>query len=146
MTAMSSDDTGLAGFRAGHGRAEQWQDAVEAALRQMGDPPAGANLGFVYMTDWLAPAARAILTYLQQATGVEDWVGSVGIGILAAGVEYFDEPAVVVMLASLPEGEFQLFSPSIRCRLRAASRRQGTMRLTWRWSTPMPIRTICPGI
>jgi small ligand-binding sensory domain FIST len=111
MTAMSGNDTGRPGFRAGHGRAEQWQDAVEAALRQMGDPPAGANLGFVYMTDWLAPAGRAILTYLQQATGVEDWVGSVGIGILAAGVEYFDEPAVVVMLASLPEGEFQLFSP-----------------------------------
>ena len=98
MTTMSGDDTGLAGFRAGHGRAEQWQDAVEAALRQMGDPPVGANLGFVYMTDWLAPAGRAILAYLQQATGVEDWVGSVGIGILAAGVEYFDEPAVVVML------------------------------------------------
>jgi len=111
MTAMSGDDTGLPSFRAGHGRAEQWQDAVEAALRQMGDPPAGANLGFVYMTDWLAPAGRAILAYLQQVTGVEDWVGSVGIGILAAGVEYFDEPAVVVMLASLPEGEFHLFSP-----------------------------------
>ena len=99
-------------FRVGHGRHEQWQEAVEAALRQMGDPPPGANLGFVYVTDHLAPAGLAIVSYLQQATGVEDWVGSVGVGILATGVEYLDEPAVVVMLGGLPEGEFQVFSPA----------------------------------
>lgn len=100
-------------FRVGHGRHEQWQEAVEAALRQIGDPPPGANLGFVYVTDHLAPAGRAIVRYLQQATGVEDWVGSVGVGILATGVEYLDEPAVVVMLGGFPDGEFQVFSPAV---------------------------------
>lgn len=100
-------------FRVGHGRDPHWQAAVEAALRQMGDPPRGANLGFVYVTDHLAPAGRAIVRYLQQATGVEDWVGSVGVGILATGVEYLDEPAVVVMLGGFPEGEFQVFSPAV---------------------------------
>lgn len=109
---MTRTKDGATGFRVGHGRSQHWQEAVEAALRQLGDPPSGANLGFVYVTDHLAPAGRAIVSYLQQATGVEDWVGSTGIGILATGVEYLDEPAVVVMLGSLPEGEFQVFSPA----------------------------------
>jgi small ligand-binding sensory domain FIST len=34
----------------------------------------------------------------------------VGIGVCAGGVEYFDEPALVLMLASLPQGGFRVFS------------------------------------
>ena len=33
-----------------------------------------------------------------------------GIGVAASGVEYFDEPALVLMLASLPRGRFEVFS------------------------------------
>jgi len=38
----------------------------------------------------------------------------VGVGVLASGVEYFDEPAISVMLAALPAGEFQVFSGKLR--------------------------------
>ena len=38
------------------------------------------------------------------------WAGSVGVGVLASGVEYFDEPALVLMLASLPREQFRVFS------------------------------------
>jgi small ligand-binding sensory domain FIST len=37
-------------------------------------------------------------------------VGSVGVGVAASGVEYFDEPALVLMLAALPSGRFEVFS------------------------------------
>ena len=36
--------------------------------------------------------------------------GCVGVGIAASGVEYFDEPALVLMLASLPRESFRPFS------------------------------------
>jgi small ligand-binding sensory domain FIST len=97
-------------FRAGHARADRWEDAVEGALRQVGPIPTGANLGFAYVSDRLAPAAAEILEHLKQATGVQEWVGTVGVGVLATGIEYFDEPALAVMVAALPEGEFQVFS------------------------------------
>jgi small ligand-binding sensory domain FIST len=38
------------------------------------------------------------------------WAGSVGVGVLASGVEYFDEPALVLLLASLPREQFRVFS------------------------------------
>lgn len=97
-------------FRAGHARADRWEDAIERALRQMRPVPAGANLGFLYVSDRLAAAAGEILEHLKEATGVPEWVGTVGVGVLATGIEYFDEPAVAVMLAALPEGEFKVFS------------------------------------
>ena len=108
MTSRGRD--GPVAFRAGHARADRWEDAVEAALRQLGPIPAGANLGFAYLSDRLAPAAAEILEHLKEATGVREWVGTVGVGVLATGIEYFDEPALAVMLAALPEGEFQVFS------------------------------------
>jgi small ligand-binding sensory domain FIST len=97
-------------FRAGHARADRWEDAVAEALRRLAPIPAGASLGFLYVSDRLATAAGEILGHLKEATGVQEWVGTVGLGVIATGVEYFDEPAVAVMLAALPEGEFRVFS------------------------------------
>jgi small ligand-binding sensory domain FIST len=42
------------------------------------------------------------------------WAGSVGVGVAASGVEYFDEPALVLMLAALPAGRFEVFSGARR--------------------------------
>ena len=38
------------------------------------------------------------------------WVGCVGLGVAAGGVEYFEEPALVLMLAPVPAGRFEVFS------------------------------------
>jgi small ligand-binding sensory domain FIST len=101
-------------FRAGHARAARWQGAVEQALAGIGEPPPGANLGFLYVSDRLGGSGEDILERLRDATGVQEWVGSVGIGVLASGVEYLDEPALSVMVAALPAGEFQVFSGKLR--------------------------------
>lgn len=111
MTARYSATTA---FRVGHARAEQWRDATEAALRRIGGVPADANLGFLYVSDRLGGDAHEILARVKQATGIADWVGSVGVGVLATGVEYLDEPAVAIMLAALPTGEFRVFSGKAR--------------------------------
>jgi small ligand-binding sensory domain FIST len=102
-------DTPVA-FRAGHARADHWQDAVGQALRGIGEIPRSANLGFLYVSDRLDGAPGEILEHLKRSTGVSDWVGTVGIGVLATGIEYLDEPALAIMVATLPDGEFKVFS------------------------------------
>jgi len=41
----------------------------------------------------------------QRLPGVA-WVGTVGVGVAASGVEYIDEPALVLMVAPMPRESF----------------------------------------
>ena len=82
-------------------------DAQRAAL-PAGEPP--PTLGWVYFTDSLAAQPAALLAALNERWPGVQWVGSVGIGVAANGVEYFDEPGLVLMLAALPESSFRVFS------------------------------------
>ncbi|WP_428420808.1 FIST signal transduction protein [Methylibium sp.] len=68
------------------------------------------TLGWCYLTDHHATAAEALLAALRERYPGADWVGTVGIGICASGVEYFDEPGLAVMLAPLPRAHFRVFS------------------------------------
>ncbi|CAG1019516.1 hypothetical protein BURC_04402 [Burkholderiaceae bacterium] len=68
------------------------------------------TLGWLYLTDHFAGAAAALLADAQQRWPGVSWVGAVGVGIAGNGVEYFDEPAVSLMLAELPREQFALFS------------------------------------
>ncbi|MEP7284088.1 MAG: FIST C-terminal domain-containing protein, partial [Rubrivivax sp.] len=38
------------------------------------------------------------------------WVGCVGVGVCASGVEHFDEPGLVLLLSELPRAHFEVFS------------------------------------
>ena len=73
-----------------------------------------ANLGFLYLTDPLVDHAEQILATLKSRTGIPNWVGASGIGICATGTEFYEEPALAVMLASFPSGTFNVFSGSQR--------------------------------
>ena len=80
---------------------------AQLAARQ---PAFVATLGIVYLSDRLADQAEALLSGVQRRWPGLQWVGNVGIGVIAGGTEYFDEPALVLMLCALPAGSFQLFS------------------------------------
>ncbi|MGY0195852.1 FIST signal transduction protein [Leptothrix sp. BB-4] len=69
-----------------------------------------ATLGWIYLSDRYAPQAEALLAELQQRWPTAAWVGTTGVSICASGVEYDDEPALVLMLAALPAGSFTLYS------------------------------------
>ena len=100
-------------FKVAHATAENWAQAAKDCTDIVADLADAATLGFVYVTDAFAEDLASILTYLRQKTGVDNWVGTVGIGICAGGREYFDQPAVAIMLAELDEDDFRLF-PSIK--------------------------------
>jgi small ligand-binding sensory domain FIST len=68
-----------------------------------------ANFGIVYVTEPAASVLPGILRDLSAHTGVESWVGGVGLGVCSAQSEVFDEPAAVAMIAALPEDGFRVF-------------------------------------
>ena len=95
-------------FRCAHASGAGWEDCVDACASRIGRPEAG--LGFVYFTDLLEPHADRIVAELTRRTGIADWVGTVGVGIIANGIEYVDEPALAVMATDLREGDYHVFS------------------------------------
>jgi small ligand-binding sensory domain FIST len=73
-------------------------------------PSACATLGLAYFSDHYAPHGQALLDELRQRWPGVAWVGCPAVGIAASGVEYFDEPALALMLCELPAGSFEVFS------------------------------------
>jgi small ligand-binding sensory domain FIST len=105
-------------FLVGHAMHPDWRMAlalaaaqIDAGLARQDASGAGPlSLGFVYLTDHYATQAEALLAELQQRWPGVAWVGTVGVGVAASGVEYFDEPALVLMIGALPAGRFEVFS------------------------------------
>ena len=98
----------MSAFRLAHASAENWGRAAKSCVDQLGSAD-GATLGFVYVTDRLSADLDGILTVLREMTGVPHWIGTVGLGVVATGREYFDEPAMAVMVGNLPPDSFRIF-------------------------------------
>jgi small ligand-binding sensory domain FIST len=106
-------EVALNAFASGHATHPDWRMALSMAAAQVdAQLPAQAapTLGFVYFCDHFAGHADALQVALRQRWPAVAWVGSVGLGVMASGVEYFDEPALVLLLASLPRDSFRVFS------------------------------------
>ncbi|MEO8155620.1 MAG: FIST N-terminal domain-containing protein, partial [Rhizobacter sp.] len=105
-------------FAHAHATHPDWRIAVALAAAQIEAQRSDAaglhirqpTLGWVYLTDHYAAQAQALLVELQQRWPGVAWVGAVGLGVAANGVEYFDEPALTLMLSDLPREQFNLFS------------------------------------
>jgi small ligand-binding sensory domain FIST len=108
---MTEPPPAEARYLGGHGVGSDWASCAKACLNDLGAVPSGANLGFLYATDVLADDLSSLLAFVRSKTGVKDWVGSVGLGIAAAGVEIYDRPAVTILIAALPEESFRVFAP-----------------------------------
>lgn len=86
--------------------AGDWQALVDHCLAEIG-PTDGATLGFLYLTDMLVPRAEAILNAIRLKTGIEDWIGTVGIGVCANGQAVFDRPGLSLMITHLPRAAYR---------------------------------------
>ncbi|MEF8794167.1 FIST signal transduction protein [Thiohalorhabdus sp.] len=95
-------------FLTGHAGGPLWRDAADSVLSQLGEVPAEANLGFVYATDEWADELGAIAEYLRAWTGVTQWVGTIGAGICASGVEYHMVPGIAVLVGAFPADAVRL--------------------------------------
>ena len=93
-------------FLLAHSADQPADKLLDDCLNQLGSIPPEANFGFIYLSDRAADQAELILERLKQETGITDWVGTVGIGVIASQIEYFDQPAVVIMVAGFNEADF----------------------------------------
>ena len=104
-------------FPNAHATHPQWRMAAALVLAQlqaqMAQPQYARkpSLGLLYITDHYVADAVALLRYLgQQLPSVADWSGTVGVGVAGNNVEYFDEPALSIMLCDLPPEQYRVFS------------------------------------
>jgi small ligand-binding sensory domain FIST len=103
-------------FLHAHATHPDWHSALALAAAQIeaqrGRPRHAAepSLGWVYFSDHYAADGAALLAELRRRWPAVSWVGAVGVGIAAGGVEYFDAPALALMLAELPREQFRVFS------------------------------------
>jgi small ligand-binding sensory domain FIST len=104
-------------FPFGHATHPQWQMAAGLVLAQLRAQmtlhgyAAAPTLGLLYITDHYASVAQDILDHLSgELPLVTDWSGTVGVGIASSNVEYFDEPAMAVMLCAVPPDQYRVFS------------------------------------
>jgi len=108
----------MSAFLVGHATHPDWRAALALAAAQVDAQNAAQeagedgplSLGFVYFTDHYGPHADALYAELCERWPGVAWVGCVGVGVSAGGVEYIDEPALVLMLAALPASRFEVFS------------------------------------
>jgi small ligand-binding sensory domain FIST len=104
-------------FPYAHATHPQWQMAVALVLAQLRAQMAlhgyasAPTLALLYITDHYAASAREILEHLSaEMPLVTDWSGTVGVGIVSNNVEYWDEPAMAVMLLEIPVDQYRVFS------------------------------------
>ena len=104
-------------FPYGHATHPQWRMAAGLVLAQLRAQMAlhgyasAPTLALLYITDHYAGAAQDILDHLSgELPEITDWTGTVGVGIASNNVEYFDEPALAVMLCELPSDQYRVFS------------------------------------
>ena len=104
-------------FPFGHATHPQWQMAAGLVLAQLRAQmtlhgyASAPTLGLLYITDHYAADAQDILDHLGgELPLVTDWSGTVGVGIASSNVEYFDEPAMAVMLCAVPSDQYRVFS------------------------------------
>ena len=103
-------------FLHAHATHPDWHFALALAVsqidaqRKLPDHVGEPTLGWVYFTDHYADNAETLLTVLQAHWPGVAWVGAVGVGIAGNGVEYFNEPALSLMLTDMPIDQFKVFS------------------------------------
>jgi small ligand-binding sensory domain FIST len=104
-------------FPFAHATHPEWPMAAGLVLAQLRAQMAlpeyaqAPTLALLYITDHYAPHAQDILDHLSaELPEITDWSGTVGIGIASSNVEYFDEPALALMLCAVPSHQYRVFS------------------------------------
>ena len=81
---------------------------VNDCLQQLGDVRRKYQLGFIYASDTLSEDLENIIGRFKQETGVQNWLGTLGIGVCSTGAEYYDMPALVVLLTDIDAQQFSI--------------------------------------
>lgn len=99
----------MARFAASSAFHEDWPVAMDLALSAL-DMPEDANLGFVYFADHYGGDLQEMFERLTRLTGIGNWVGTSSVGVIGRAIAAQDQPGLSLLVGSLPEGSFRVFS------------------------------------
>lgn len=89
-----------------------WREITRALLESIEPLRRGDvayTIGFLYVTDLLVDDLGSMLDLIRSVTGIEHWVGSVGLGVCASGASHVDVPAASLMVGAVPAESFRVF-------------------------------------
>ena len=98
-------------FVSAHATGATADDVVRRLADQL-RTASGHTLGFLYVTSPLAERFGDVVAALRRDTGIETWIGTVGHGVCASGVEHWGAPAAAVLSCRLAADSFHVI-PSI---------------------------------
>ncbi len=91
---------------------------VEALVANLGEqPPRGTDevrVGFIYLSDALARNARPLLERLRDRLAIDHLVGGMGMALIGPRHEYYEEPAVSLMVGEFPTGSVRVIRRPVR--------------------------------
>ncbi|MDH5785580.1 MAG: FIST C-terminal domain-containing protein [Chromatiales bacterium] len=93
-------------FWAAHAAADEAESALACCLEQLGQIPPETTLGFIYVTTATLKSLPGLLEQLRSQTPGVEWLGCCGDGICGAGVEYYDGPAIALLLTDIERPHF----------------------------------------
>lgn len=107
-------------FRFAHAVHYDWNHALELVMAQLEgqlqleqfavERERTQTVGVLYFTEAFAPQAQQLLDAIKRRTGVNEWIGGCAVGVCATGAEYYQEPALAVMLMHFPPNAARIFS------------------------------------
>ncbi len=107
MTLFTSTD-----FASASGSGSDWRDTSKNVLEQLVSAKGSSgdfNFGFIYISDHLAGDTTSIFNLFKSVLKIDNWIGSVGMGVIGCGESYVNMPAISVMIGRFPENSFCIF-------------------------------------
>lgn len=96
-------------FAASAAEGADWREASKKVLTALEKAEGEYNFGILYISDLLADDAESILNLFKSVLNIENWVGTIGIGVCGNGEEFIDKPAISAMIGALDPADFCLF-------------------------------------
>lgn len=86
-----------------------WRDTSKKILEKLESirtENAHFNIGFLYVSDHLAEDLSSITNLFKSVLEIDNWFGSVGMGVCGNGIEHIDKVAISVMIGQFEENSF----------------------------------------
>ena len=96
-------------FISAHSSGSDWKLVAQDCVKQLRLVSSAHRLGIIYVTDHFSSEFGKIAKFFKKNLGIDHWIGTVGFGVCAPNIEYFNEPAIVAMILPVSNEAFRIF-------------------------------------
>lgn len=89
-----------------------WRDTSKNILEKLEDIRTENdqfNFGFLYISDHLVEDTASIYNLFKSVLKIDNWIGSIGMGVIGCGETHVDTPAISAMIGHFDEDSFCIF-------------------------------------